>query len=364
LEKELETIDAEFEKEGLTMDEAVEQLEDIKARSKQTNGSLTSSNEYKALKRRSENPLEVRGYRKNERIGKQDTDVSIGDLVYSHVTGKFRSNEVRAAMNTTGSGILIPTEVYNNFIDLLRDQNFLTNTTIYPMASKALIIPKVVGDIEAAFKAENDLIVESEPVFDSVKLEAKPLYAMTSISLELIESSGIDIGMAVTNIMAASMAAAVQNFMLYGGGELGFDGILNDAAINKVDAANVNYAAIGAGIRAIRNANGVADGVVINSNDAMNLELLTDTTGQFIQPPKFMDNINMYNVSDAMVEGSAMVADFRAIAWGILSEGGLQIDIDRAGDAFNRGQIKIRARINSDFALTNPKLVSLIAPAI
>jgi HK97 family phage major capsid protein len=364
LEKQLEQIDAEFEKEGLTMEEAVEQLEDIKTRSKQTNGSLTNSNEYRALKRRSENPLEVRGYRgKEERVGRHDTDVTIGDLVYSHVTGKFRNQEVRQAMNTTGSGILIPTEVYNNFIDLLRDQNFLMNATIYPMASKALVIPKVVGDITAAFKAENELIVESAPVFDSVKLEAKPLYAMTSISLELLESAGLDIGMAVTNIMAASMAAAVQNFMLHGGGELGFEGILNDAAINKVDATDVNYAAIGAGIRAIRNANGVADGVVINSNDAMNLELLTDTTGQYIQKPSFMNNINMYDVSGAMVEGDAMVADFRAIAWGILSEGGLQIDIDRAGDAFNRGQIKIRARINSDFALTNPKLVSLIAPA-
>ncbi|WP_163182949.1 MULTISPECIES: hypothetical protein [Neobacillus] len=53
------------------------------------------------------------------------------------------------------------------------------------------MIPKVVGDILPAFKAENDLIVESAPVFDGVKLEAKPLYAMTSISLELLESSGI-----------------------------------------------------------------------------------------------------------------------------------------------------------------------------
>ncbi len=57
--------------------------------------------------------------------------------------------------------------------------------------SEALVIPKVVGDILPAFKAENDLIVESAPVFDGVKLEAKPLYAMTSISLELLESSGI-----------------------------------------------------------------------------------------------------------------------------------------------------------------------------
>ena len=185
LEKKIEQIDSDFEKEGVTFDEAVEQLEDIKTRAKQA-GSLSNSNEYKSLKRRSENPFgEVRGYRGKERIGNHDTGVTIGDLVYSHVTGKFRSDEVRQAMNTTGSGILVPTEVYSNFIDLLRDNSFLGETTIYPMTSKALVIPTVVSDILPTFKAENDLIVESSPVFGGVTLEAKPMYAMTSISLRI-----------------------------------------------------------------------------------------------------------------------------------------------------------------------------------
>ena len=360
LQKKVENIDDELRKHDTSLEEL---MTDMEERNKKWEAAKNydKKQQEKRESKRSDNPLEVRGFTGEERIGKHESSVTIGDLVYSHVTGKFRSAEVRQAMSTTGSGILVPTEVYENFIDSLRDQNFMNDVTTYPMTTKALVIPKVVGDIQPQFKAENELIVESSPVFDSVRLEAKPLYAMTSISLELLESSGIDIGVAVTNIMAASMAQAIQNFMLHGDVN-GYDGVLNDAAINTVDAAAVDYAAIGAGIRAIRNANGVAGGVVINSNDAMNLELLTDTTGQFIQPPKFMDNINMYDVSGAMAEGSAMVADFRAIAWGILSEGGLQIDIDKSGDAFNRGQIKIRARINSDFALTNPKLVSLISP--
>jgi hypothetical protein len=57
-------------------------------------------------------------------------------------------------------------------------------------------------------------------------------------------------------------------------------------------------------------------------------------------------------------------ANLQSIAWGILSEGGLQIDIDKSGEAFQRGQIKIRARINSDFALTNPKLISHVRPTV
>jgi HK97 family phage major capsid protein len=364
LEKQLEQIDAEFEKEGLTMDEAVEQLEDIKTRSKQA-GSLTNSNEYKSLKRRSENPLEVRGYRGNERIGKHNTDVTIGDLVTSFATGKYRSDQVRQAMNTTGSGILVPSEVYNGVIDLLRDDNFLNEVTVYPMASKSLVIPKVVGDIEAAFKAENEPIVESAPVFDGVTLESKPLYAMTSISLELLESSGVDIGLAVTQIMVASMRKAIQGEMLYGWSANvgGFEGLAKNPDINTVDAAEVTYEAIAEGIDKIREWNGKPNGLIMRMNNSLGLDLLKDSTGQFIQSPNFMNNLKRYDVYYGMLPNSAFVLDFRSIAWGILSEGGLQLDIDRQGDAFNRGQIKIRARINSDFALTNPSLISHIRPA-
>jgi HK97 family phage major capsid protein len=364
LEKQLEQIDAEFEKEGLTMDEAVEQLEDIKTRSKQA-GSLTNSNEYKSLKRRSENPLEVRGYRRNERIGKHDTDVTIGDLVTSFATGKYRSNQVRQAMNTTGSGILVPSEVYNGFIDLLRDDNFLNEVTVYPMASKSLVIPKVTGDIAAYFKEENSEIIESSPVFDGVTLSCKPLYAMTSISLELLESSGVDIGLAVTQIMVASMRKAIQGEMLYGwsANAGGFEGLAKNPDINTVDAAEITYEAIAEGINKIRLSSGNPNGLIMRMNNSLGLELLKDTTNQFIQPPNFMNNLKRYDVYYGMLPNSAFVLDFRSIAWGILSDGGLQLDIDRQGDAFNKGQIKIRARINSDFQLTNPSLVSHIRPA-
>jgi hypothetical protein len=129
-----------------------------------------------------------------------------------------------------------------------------------------------------------------------------------------------------------------------------------------VDANTIDYESIGQGIKAIRNNNGRANGLVLNSNDSMDMELLTDTTGQFIQAPSFMQNLNTYNVAGGLEENQALVGDLGTIAWGVLPEGGLQIDIDKSGDAFNRGQIKIRARINSDFALTNPKFIAYIRP--
>ncbi|WP_404459339.1 phage major capsid protein [Sutcliffiella horikoshii] len=365
LEKQIKNIDDELEKNNTSLEELTEDMKkrDAKLEAIKNPSSSDKMKENRA-KKRSDNPLEVRGYVGKERIGKHDTSVTIGDLVYSHVTGKFRNQEVRQALSTTSGGIVVPTDVYENFIDLMRDTNFLLQTTVYPMTTKALVIPKVVGDILPTFKAENDLIVESAPVFDSVRLEAKPLYAMTSISLELIESGGLDIGMAVTNIMASAMAQAVQSFMLKGGGANGYEGILNDPNINLIDTTTIDYASIGAGFRAVRSANGNPDGIILNNADAMDLELLTDTTGQFIQPPKFMENLGTYSLGGGLDEGEGVVANLQSIAWGILSEGGLQIDIDKSGEAFQRGQIKIRARINSDFALTNPKLISHIRPTV
>ncbi|APH03787.1 hypothetical protein A9C19_02880 [Bacillus weihaiensis] len=46
----------------------------------------------------------------------------------------------------------------------------------------------------------------------------------------------------------------------------------------------MTYASIGAGFRAIRSANGNPDGIILNNADAMDLELLTDTTWQYIPP--------------------------------------------------------------------------------
>jgi HK97 family phage major capsid protein len=338
-------------------------FDDMKKQANSINDQLQSfSNpgEMKTAKRAGEtrSSLEVRGYSKEERIGNGSADVTIGDLIYSHITGKFRNDEVRASLSTTSGGLSIPTEVYKNFIDALRNESFLGETTVYPMNSQTLLIPRVTGDIVPEFKLENELSAETDPAFQSITLQGKPLYAMTSVSLELIESSNLEVGQVISNIMIGAMRNSMQNYMLFGALN-GYDGILNDAGINTVAAtAPVTYANIGAGVQAIRGANGQPNAVIAASDTLMGLELATDTTGQFITPPQFYQDLDKYALNGAELGADVLVADLSAIAWGVLSEGGLQIEIDKYGEAFQRGQIKIRARINSDFKLTNPKLVA------
>jgi HK97 family phage major capsid protein len=355
---------AKTEKRNLTQKENGK-FESIKKSVKQIDDqlkALDSNLEMRQVKgsgARNSLPLEVRGYKKSEKIGNGNNNVTIGDLIYSHITGRYRNEEVRASLSTTSGGLSVPTEVYKDFVDRLRNQSFLGETTVYPMTTQTLLIPRVTQDVLPHFKLENELITESEPLFAPVTLQAKPLYAMTSISLELIEASNLDVGQMISQILLSAMQSAMQTHMLKGAVN-GYTGILNDPNINKVTATSpISYSDIGAGIQAVQMANGQANSLLIGADSLMGLQLAQDTTGQFITAPQFFQNLNVFSVGTD-IGADALVGDLSSIAWGVLSEGGLQIEIDKSGEAFQRGQIKIRARINADFALTNPKLVAHI----
>jgi len=362
LEKELENIDSEFEKEGVTMEEAVAELEDIKTRAKQAGSSSTNTSEYRAMKRRMDNPSEVRGYKGKERIGRYDTDVTVGDLIVSHITGRYKNSEVREAMNTTGTGnLVIPANIFSNYIDKLRDNSILGEVTTYPMDSKTLTIPRVASDIEPEFKIENELAKETTPIFDSLVLEAKNLYAFCPISLELVEASNLDMGAIITDLMAKAMGDAMQKFMLNGAVN-GYEGVFN--GIFGI-SGDVNYATIGDAMGYVKHSRGVPTSIVMNSEDALGLQLLTDTTGQYIQKPEFMNELKRFEMSsETLSQGNALIGDLSSIAFGVLSSGGLQIEVSRtAGEAFQRGQIVVRARLSGDFAVANKGLLAKIIPS-
>jgi HK97 family phage major capsid protein len=354
---------AKTEKRNLTSSEN-QQFENMKNRVEDINKKI--ENEPKIEKRvvgkASNAPMnyEARGYKKEERIGTGMSNVSVGDLIYSHVTGRYKSQEVRDLLTSTPAGIALPSSVYGDFIDLLRNQSILGECTVYPMDTQTLVIPRVTADIQPHFKLEGDPVNLSQPAFTGITLRARPLYAMTSISLELIESSNLDVGQVITQVMANSMRAAMQTFMLTGAVN-GYTGILNDTGLNTVTAAAIDYAAIGSAVQAVRAANGEPNGLVISADNLMGLELSRDTTNQFIQPPSFYQDLNKFSVGTDIGNDRVLLGDLSTIAFGVLSENGLQIEVSRdGGDSFERGMVLVRARINGDFALTNPKLMSLV----
>jgi HK97 family phage major capsid protein len=356
LEREIQQLDDELQKYGTTAEQLEQQIED---REQRYQSAMTKSGEPKkaAVEVRSVNPLEVRSFKKGERIGKGSNNVTLGDIIVAHATGKFRNEEVRQLLTTNSGGVTISDEVYAEFIDLMRNQSFLGEFTTYPMTSKTLTIPRVNGDVVPAFKLESDPIPLSVPLFVGATLNARFLYCLTEISLELLESSTIDIGNAVNDIMARSMMASIQNYALAGAVN-GYTGILNDPAINTV-TGDVSYATIGAAIQEVQAVNGAATSLVINPTDMMGLRLLTETGGSFINPPSFMDDLNIIT-TNSIAAGQALVGDLSTVAMGILSQNGLQLDMSKDA-GFERGMVNVRARFSGDVILTDPNKLTLIS---
>ena len=357
LETKVENIDKEFEKHGANLEDLMEQMEDRERRHKE---SMKPQKKTDKVEKRSINPEEVRSYKKGELLGNGSNQVTIGDIIVAATTGRFRSPEVRDLVTTNSGGVTINPEIFAGFIDLLRNQSFINEFTVYNMDSKSLIIPRVTGDVVPHFKVESAEITPSSPVFEGVTLESKYLYCLTEISLELLESSAIDIGSAVNDIMIRSMMSSIQKYALTGDVN-GFAGILNDNAINKV-GTGVSYATIGQGIQAVQAVNGIADSLVINPTDSMNLRLLTETGGQFITPPSFLDNMNII-VTNAIDEGQALVGNLSTIAMGINSQNGVQLDISKDA-GFTRGVVHVRTRFSGDVVLSDPKQLALIGTVV
>ena len=357
LEKQIEAIDKELEQHGTN-------LEDLTKRTEERAKKIEAIKDPEAAKKkqtekRSVIASEVRSYKKDERMGNGSNNITMGDIIVAHTTGKYRTPEIRQLLTTNSGGVTISEEVYAGFLDLLRSESFLGEFTNYKMDSKTLTIPRVFGDVAPNFKVESTEIPLSSPVFTGATLEAKYLYCLTEISLELLESSAIDIGAAVNSIMSKSMMASIQKFALAGSAPNGFAGILNDTDINQVDGA-VSYATIGAGIQAVQSVNGDASSLVINPTDWMGLQLLTDGAGgQFITPPNFLENMNII-VTNSIDAGQALVGNLSTVGFGINSAGGLQLDVN-AAPGFTRGVVHVRARFSGDVVLTDPKQLSLIS---
>jgi HK97 family phage major capsid protein len=356
LEQKVQGIDAELEKNNTSLEELMTDMEERTAKIEAIQDPEAAKK--KKTETRSIIPSEVRSYKKGERMGNGSNNITMGDIIVAHTTGKFRTPEIRQLLTTNSGGVTINEEVYAGFIDLLRANSFLGEFTNYKMDSKTLTIPRVFGDVAPNFKLESAEIPLSSPVFTGATLEAKYLYCLTEISLELLESSSIDIGAAVNEIMSKSMMTSIQRFALAGSAPNGFAGIINDTDINKIDAA-VSYASIGAGIQAVQSVNGEATSLVINPTDWMGLQLLTDGGGgQFIEPPKFLEDVNLI-VTNSIDAGQALVGNLSTIGMGINSAGGLQLDVN-AAPGFTRGVVHIRARFSGDVVLTDPKQLALI----
>lgn len=299
---------------------------------------------------------EVRAYKPGEKMSDDTTKVTLGDLVRAAVTGEG-SQEVREMLNMTNTGaILVPNKIMANTIDLMRNQSFLLAgaTTVNMGNHQSVSVPKVLTQPTAAFKNPGEVIATSDATFGEVKLEAKYLYAMTEVPLELLKT-GIGVSEKLNYLIAKTMSEAIEKAGLTGASK-GFEGIFNDSDIQKGTFTTLDYDAIKNGVKKVAAENGHANDLVLSTNNKLDLETLQATDLQYITPPAFYQSLTKH-ATNIMDDNNILVGDLSAIYLGILQNTTVEVSREYG---FNKGTVAIRIYWYGDIVVSEPKKLCLL----
>jgi len=302
-------------------------------------------------------PKEIRMYSKGEKMGTEENIPSLGALIRAYVTGQGTEQEKRMITDSTNGGnFLVPHKVMSNFIDLARDKSFLFKnaTTVNMGNNQSVSIPRVLEDPTAHFKKQGEDIQASDPTFGEFKLDAKYMYGLVEVPLELVKT-GVGVEQKLNHLLASALNQTLEDSAL-NGAEDGFKGIFNDSDIVKETIEGVNYEGIKKGVKAIATNNHQAKDLVMSTNNQLDIETVTDSNGQFITPPSFYTNLNKH-ATNRLSDDQLLLGDLSNVYVGILQNATMDISTQFG---FGRGTLAIRIMWYGDVAVAEPKSLALL----
>ena len=166
---------------------------------------------------------------KNEMVFEKRTmEYGIEDII--------RGTETRDLTTTVDGAAIIPENVESSIV--------LKMEEISPVFEKVRKLHtdsgevKVVREndsIKVGFVGEGENVVSDSFKFDFVKLQQKRVGGAITLSSQLLNDSSIDLEDYVGNLLARRTARAIEESILVGNTENGFNGIIHDKFINNVE---------------------------------------------------------------------------------------------------------------------------------
>lgn len=305
-------------------------------------------------------------------VSEEERNLDLGKYIKGIVTGNWTGAEAeKRAMMTTATGVLIPEVLSANIIDLARSKSLFTEAgvPIIPMETDNITISKVKTDPVFKFKKEGEAATESSMELDSVTLKSKMVYGYAYVSLEAIKSSK-NLESVILNSFSQAIAQGIDQGMLYGQyngttfDDFAPSGIMNNTNINVIEAvASSGYDSIVKAIGKVKASNGDPSVMGINAQTEELFSLLKDTTGQYIAPPKAVENLKQI-VSNQLkhddTEGSdGLVFDPNAMIIGIQENVNIKL-IDSDTESIQKGLVCFRIYSMLDCVTLLPKNITKI----
>lgn len=232
-------------------------------------------------------------------VPEEHRDLDLGLYFRGMLTGNWKGAEaeLRAMGGSvdTGGGYAIPAPLAGQILDLARNQTRVlqAGATVYPMTSRNLDIARLDGDPVPAWRAEHAAVTTDDATIGKVSLEAHSLALLVKISRELLEDAP-NLTQVVGQAIAAQVALSVDFGALYGSGvDPQPAGVKNNANVGSTilggganGAAVADYAFVQAAMGELEDVNETPTAAITSPRVARDLDGLTDTTGQPLQPSR------------------------------------------------------------------------------
>lgn len=305
-----------------------------------------------------------------QRAYPDDVNLDLGKLVKGMSgLGWNGANEERKyyrTMETGGNKVTIPQRLADRIVDYARANSALFGKIpVVSMPNNNLTIAVQTKDGEAKFVKEGDLIPNTDVAFKGVTLEGKTLALFVPISEQLLETAS-NLGNQLMTSCARAIAVALDKALLYGEGVVieeevikksEIKGVTKYESINKVTCDTVDFDLIIKGAKAIKKANLIPTDVCLNSDLASDLSMLKTTDGQYVVPPKTLENYDIAE-SNNINDNEAVVFDRNSILLGL--QKGMTIEWGTSGDMFQRIQKGLRIVLRADLGVINEKGITLV----
>ncbi|WP_422139688.1 phage major capsid protein [Endozoicomonas sp. ALC020] len=300
-------------------------------------------------------------------------DLKLGGYVRAWLTGEH-NQQTRRTMTSTGTGgVLIPTPLAAEVIDLARNKSrvLTAGAVVWPMDSATLTVPRQTGDASVAWRPELGHIHRTGISLEPVVLKSCSLGALVTLSRELLEDA-IGLNSFLTRTLSNVMAEGIDQAALSGAGAVDSEtseriepvGVLNTADVQAIDlsAALDSYAPFSQAVTRVRQVNGEPSGLMMAPVNFGLLDALTATDGQPLMPPASWSQVRHYDTNQ-LDEHTAIVGDWSQLAIGVRHN--LRLEYATTGQIpkegiqeelslFSQNAIAIRVLWRGDVAVQRP----------
>lgn len=273
-------------------------------------------------------------------------DMTIGEFGKGILLNQWKDANLQ--LRKVDGSVLVPVSILSDIIyEASQHSVLLGNCPVLPMDEGSVLIGKVKEDLQLDFKEKGEDGIETDLGLEGLTLNAKTLYAYVVITEEdLQDIKNLDSIL----IKAFSMAVAktLDNNFLYTNEKLSDkpgiypSGILDNPNIKQVAVKSADYDMVARARLEITKANGKPNTVGYNPMELFKLQTMKDSTGQYIKPPSFYEEL--YKIeSNGLKPKDAIVFDSNQILVGIRK----QMDIKVLPNLKN-GTVVMRCMLRAD----------------